>query len=214
LSPTRRPWRPPPPRAKARATATTTAIAARGTATAAGARIIGIGTETAGAAAETGHATETARRTSKPVLDARPNGAARVRPTQEITMATRSAWLLAAAAAALVGVAVLARPAVPHTGSAVQGSTRQVSVSARRYAFEPARIEVQQDDLVKIRFTAEDIAHSFTVDQYRIAKRAGAGQTVTFEFRADQPGTFPYYCNLAIDDGCRKMKGELVVKPR
>ena len=94
------------------------------------------------------------------------------------------------------------------------GTTREFSVSARRYAFTPARIEVDQDDLVKIEFTAEDIPHSFTVDEYRIAKRANAGQTVTFEFRADKPGTFRYYCNLAIDDGCRKMQGELVVRPR
>jgi heme/copper-type cytochrome/quinol oxidase subunit 2 len=129
-------------------------------------------------------------------------------------MANRSAWLLLAATAALVGVTALARPA-PQAGSeSPQGAAKEVAVSGRRYAFSPARIEVRQDDLVKIRFTAEDIAHSFTVDQYRIAKRAGAGQTVTFEFRADQPGTFPFYCNLAIDDGCRKMRGEMVVKPR
>jgi heme/copper-type cytochrome/quinol oxidase subunit 2 len=122
-------------------------------------------------------------------------------------MANRPAWLLLAATAALVGVTALARPAP-------QGAGHEIAVSARRYVFAPARIEVRQDDLVKIRFSAEDIAHSFTVDQYRIAKRAGAGQTVTFEFRADQPGTFAYYCNLAIDDGCRKMRGELVVSPR
>jgi heme/copper-type cytochrome/quinol oxidase subunit 2 len=71
---------------------------------------------------------------------------------------------------------------------------------------------VQKDDLVKITFTAADIAHSFTLDSYRIAKRAGAGQTVVFEFRADQTGTFPFYCNLTQDDKCRQMKGELVVR--
>ena len=49
---------------------------------------------------------------------------------------------------------------------------------------------------MKITFTADDIAHSFTIDQYRIAKRAGAGQTVVFEFRADQAGTHRFYCNL------------------
>jgi len=38
-----------------------------------------------------------------------------------------------------------------------------------------------------------------------------AGQTVTFEFRADQAGTFPIYCNLRQEDGCRDMRGALVV---
>jgi heme/copper-type cytochrome/quinol oxidase subunit 2 len=87
-------------------------------------------------------------------------------------------------------------------------------VSASRYRFDPPRIEVFQDDLVKIELRTRDIAHSLTIDAYRIAKRVSPGQPVTFEFRADQPGTFPFYCNLQIDDGCRQMRGELVVKPR
>ena len=96
-----------------------------------------------------------------------------------------------------------------------QGPTaRPFSVTARRYRFNPPRIEVDQDDLVTIELTTEDIAHSMTIDAYRIAKRVSPGHPVTFEFRADKPGTFPYYCNLLIDDGCRQMRGELVVKPR
>ena len=67
---------------------------------------------------------------------------------------------------------------------------------------------------MKITLRSEDIAHSLTIDAYRIAKRVGGGQTVTFEFRADQAGTFPIYCNLRQDDGCRKMRGELVVTGR
>ena len=76
----------------------------------------------------------------------------------------------------------------------------------------PASITVDCNDLVKITFTAEDIAHSFTIDSYRISKRAGAGQSVTFEFRADQPGTFDYYCNLSVDSKCKGMRGRLLVK--
>lgn len=94
------------------------------------------------------------------------------------------------------------------------GTIRQFSVSARKYAFQPTIIEVQQDDLVKITFDALDIPHSFTVDEYRISKRAAPGQPVTFEFRADRPGRFPIYCNLKIDDGCRQMRGELLVRSR
>lgn len=91
-------------------------------------------------------------------------------------------------------------------------SKREFSVRAKRFQFSPGRIEVTQDDMVKVTFTADDIAHSFTVDEYRIAKRAEAGQTVSFEFRADKPGTHPIYCNLTNDDGCRRMHGELVVR--
>jgi heme/copper-type cytochrome/quinol oxidase subunit 2 len=94
-----------------------------------------------------------------------------------------------------------------------QGQVRQFTVVGDHFAFSPAHIEVQKDDLVKITFTAQDIAHSFTVDEpYRIAKRAGSGQSVTFEFRADQAGRFQIYCNLAQDERCKNMKAELVVR--
>jgi len=91
---------------------------------------------------------------------------------------------------------------------------REFQLTARRYEYAPPRIEVTQDDLVKITLTSADIPHSFTIDEYRIAKRVGAGQTMTFEFRADQPGTFRIYCNLRQDEKCRSMSATLVVKPR
>jgi heme/copper-type cytochrome/quinol oxidase subunit 2 len=90
---------------------------------------------------------------------------------------------------------------------------REVVVIGDDFGFAPARIEVQKDDLVQIRFTAKDIAHSFTIDApYRISKRAGVGHSIVFEFRADEAGRFTYYCNLTQDDRCRKMKGELIVR--
>jgi heme/copper-type cytochrome/quinol oxidase subunit 2 len=91
---------------------------------------------------------------------------------------------------------------------------REHTVTARKYEFKPDSIEVNQNDLVKITFQAEDIPHSFTIDAYRIVKRSAPGQPVTFEFRADQAGTFPFYCNLTTDDGCRNMRGQLVVRGR
>ena len=113
-----------------------------------------------------------------------------------------------------VGIAVLAATGVLQISAQQPGVQRHVQVTARKYSFTPGRIEVNQDDLVKITLHSEDIAHSLTIDGYRIAKRVGGGQTVTFEFRADQTGSFPIYCNLRQDDGCQKMRGELVVKPR
>ena len=95
-----------------------------------------------------------------------------------------------------------------------QESTQEFTISAHKYAFAPPRLEVRQNDLVKITLTSDDIPHSFTIDSYRIVKRVNAGQTVVFEFRADEVGRFPFYCNLTIDEGCKAMRGELVVGPR
>jgi cytochrome c oxidase subunit II len=115
-------------------------------------------------------------------------------------------------ASACVAVVFLAGTLMPAPAVRAQGAAREFTVVADHFAFAPLQLEVQKDDLVKITFTARDIAHSFTIDNYRIAKRAAAGQSVTFEFRADQVGTHRFYCNLTQDDRCRRMEGQLVVK--
>ena len=99
-----------------------------------------------------------------------------------------------------------------RTSAGGQGQVRDFTVEGNQFAFSPARIEVQKDDLVKVTFTARDMAHSFTLDEYRIVKRASAGQTVVFEFRADRSGSFTFYCNLSQSDKCREMKGHLDVR--
>lgn len=117
---------------------------------------------------------------------------------------------------ALAVLGVLATPGPESSASPqVQASSeRSFSVVASRYTFAPLRLEVSQDDVVRIELRTEDIAHSLTIDEYRVAKRVGPGQTVTFEFRAERPGTFPFYCDLKVEDGCRAMRGELIVRPR
>jgi nitrous-oxide reductase len=91
---------------------------------------------------------------------------------------------------------------------------RDFTITIRDYRFSPDRVEVTQDDLVKITLHADDQAHSFAIDEYRILKRIPAGGSTTFEFRADRPGTFPFYCGLTSSEGHNRMRGRLVVHPR
>lgn len=88
---------------------------------------------------------------------------------------------------------------------------REFQIVAADFSFSPARLEVSQHDLVRIHLHARDIAHSFVLDDYRLAKRAAAGETAVLEFRASQVGTFPFYCNLTLDRRCEQMRGVLVV---
>lgn len=91
---------------------------------------------------------------------------------------------------------------------------REFTILAKDHTFTPNKLEVSQDDLVKITLKSEDRPSSFAIDAYRIVKRAAGGLSTTFEFRADQAGTFIFYCNLTRDPGCAEMKGTLVVKAR
>jgi heme/copper-type cytochrome/quinol oxidase subunit 2 len=121
-------------------------------------------------------------------------------------------------------VGLLSTPTLPISGAHVARTpvvsedleqtspVREITVRARRYALSPARIEVNQGDIVKITLIAEDAPHSFTIDEYRISKRASPERSVTFEFCADKPGRFVFYCNLTADERCREMRGELLVR--
>jgi cytochrome c oxidase subunit 2 len=100
------------------------------------------------------------------------------------------------------------------TLSAAQSSKREVTIDAKKFAFTPGTIEVTEGDRVQITLVPADIPHSFTIDAYKIAKRAEPGKPVTFEFLCDKPGRFKFYCNLTIDDGCKKMAGELIVRQK
>ena len=51
---------------------------------------------------------------------------------------------------------------------------RDIAITARDYRFTPDRIEVQQDDLVKLTIASADVAYGFAIDQYRLSKRVPA----------------------------------------
>ena len=91
---------------------------------------------------------------------------------------------------------------------------REFTVRASEFRFTPDEIEVTQDEIVKLTVNSTDMAYSFTIDEYRVSKRVPAGGSVTFEFRADRPGKFPFYSNLTSDARHQKMRGQLVVRPR
>ena len=91
---------------------------------------------------------------------------------------------------------------------------REFTIVAKDHIFTPNKLEVSQDDLVKITLRSEERPTSFAIDAYRIIKRAAGGTSITFEFRADQSGTFTFYCNLTTDPGCKDMKGTFVVRAR
>ena len=102
----------------------------------------------------------------------------------------------------------------PSGGLEQAPNRREFTVTAKDYHFSPDRLEVSQDDLVKVTVRSEDVAYSVTIDEYRVSKRVPAGGTTTLEFRADRAGTFPFYSNLTNDSRHGSTKGQLVVRPR
>jgi len=139
----------------------------------------------------------------------------------KLTGRSLALMLLGAGALLLAGPAmgrVFAKPPAGSSPEPLEGqdspTRREFTIVAKDFHYTPTRIEVMQDDLVKLTVHSEDIAHSFTIDAYRIAKRVPAGGSTTFEFQADRAGTFPFYCALTSEGGHRMMHGELVVRAK
>ena len=122
------------------------------------------------------------------------------------------AWVFFGAGVGLIAAATAAR--VFAAGQDQAPTRREFTVTAKDYRFSPERLEVGQDDLVRLTVRSEDVAYSLTIDEYRVSKRIPAGGAVTFEFRADRPGTFPFYSNLTSDARHGQTRGELVVRGR
>ena len=113
------------------------------------------------------------------------------------------------------GAFLAARPFVSRLFAQDQAPNRpEFSITARDFRFSPDRLEVTQDDLVRVTIRSEDVAYSFAIDEYRIVRRVPAGGTTTFDFRADRAGTFRFYSNLTSDAAHGRMQGELVVRPK
>ena len=123
--------------------------------------------------------------------------------------------MLGATSFLLVGpAATRLRAADASAGQEQPPSRREFDVTASNYRFTPNRVEVKQDELVKLTVRSTDVAYSLTIDEYRVSKRVPAGGEVTIEFRADRTGTFNFYSSLKSDSRHEGMKGDFVVRPR
>jgi nitrous oxide reductase len=127
-----------------------------------------------------------------------------------MALTRRQAGLLIVA----TGVLLLVRPLAPLMRAQDRAPNRpELVLVASNFRFLPDRLEVSQDDLVRITILSEDNAYSFAVDEYRIIRRVPAGGSTSFEFHADRPGTFRFYSNLTSDSRHAEMQGELIVRP-
>jgi len=127
----------------------------------------------------------------------------------------RSLALLLVGTGIFLAANPLVRRVFAASGAKDQAPTRrEFTLTARDYSFSPNRVEATQDDLIKLTVQSADVAYGFAIDDYRLSRRVPAGGSTTIEFRADRPGTFPFYSNLSNDSRHSQMRGQLVVRPR
>jgi len=97
------------------------------------------------------------------------------------------------------------------------GNTVEIWMTAVRSHYNPERIEVKKGDRVIWHITnierAKDATHGFALPGYNINLSLEPGETVTFEFTADQDGVYTFYCTEFCSALHLEMTGYFLVQP-
>jgi cytochrome c oxidase subunit 2 len=120
-------------------------------------------------------------------------------------------WGAVVGMALLVGAAFTAAPQDPTTVPA----PREIAVVAKRFAFEPASIEVVEGERVRLRVSSADGVHGLQIRRFRVNKLIPrGGQEVMIDFVAGAPGRYEILCSEECGDGHDSMAGILIVRAR
>jgi len=118
-------------------------------------------------------------------------------------MLSRSALVPVIGACALLAAAVLAQEPEP----------RAIEVVARRFAFEPAQIDVMVGERLRLLVRSADGVHGIEIKKIRVNKEIPrGGSVVTIEFTATEPGRFPTLCSEYCGEDHEALTGILVVQ--
>ena len=97
-------------------------------------------------------------------------------------------------------------------GRPSQQSARTIDVVARRFTFEPSRIEVVQGERITLVVSSADGVHGVEIKKFKVTRKVPrGGDPVTIEFVAAAAGEFPILCSEYCGEGHDDMKGMLVV---
>jgi cytochrome c oxidase subunit 2 len=117
----------------------------------------------------------------------------------------------------MFGLATLASVPQQPTPQA-DDEPRVFEVVARRFAFEPATIEVTEGDRVRLLVRSADGPHGVEIKAFRVKKavpRAKPGDApIAIDFVATRAGEFPILCSEYCGNGHEDMTGTLVVKAK
>ena len=102
-----------------------------------------------------------------------------------------------------------------HQDPATASAPRVIEIVAKRFEFEPARIEVTEGERVRLVVKSGDGIHGVEIKKFKVSKTVPRGdKAVTIEFTASVAGEFPILCSEYCGEGHEEMKGMLVVSAR
>ena len=91
---------------------------------------------------------------------------------------------------------------------------RTIQIVAKRFSFEPPRVEVTEGERVRLVVKSGDGVHGVEIKKFKVNKKVPRGGEVTIDFVASSAGEFPILCSEYCGDGHEDMKGLLIVVAR
>jgi cytochrome c oxidase subunit 2 len=88
-----------------------------------------------------------------------------------------------------------------------------IQVTAERFKFTPAVIELKVGQPVVLELTTLDRKHGFQVPDLKIDESIEPGKVTRIRIVPDKAGTFAFHCDVFCGSGHEEMAGEIVVKP-
>jgi cytochrome c oxidase subunit 2 len=88
-----------------------------------------------------------------------------------------------------------------------------IQVTAERFKFTPAVIELKLGQPVVLELTTLDRKHGFQVPDLKVDENIEPGKVTRVRIVPDKAGTFPFHCDVFCGSGHEEMAGEIVVKP-
>ena len=93
-----------------------------------------------------------------------------------------------------------------------QDGPREIAIVAKRFTFEPSRVEVTEGEHVRLVVSSADGVHGVEIKKFKVNKKVPrGGDQVTIDFIASAPGKYPILCSEYCGNGHEEMKGTLVV---
>ena len=108
----------------------------------------------------------------------------------------------------MLGAAAMSHQQDPAAASA----PREIPVVAKKFSFEPARVDVIEGERIRLVVTSADGVHGLEIKKFHVNKKVPrGGEPITIDFVAGAPGEYPIICSEYCGNGHEEMKGTLVV---
>jgi cytochrome c oxidase subunit II len=104
-----------------------------------------------------------------------------------------------------------APPSKAAPASAAPKAERVIHVEARKFSFNPARIEVKKGESVVLELVSLDRDHGFSAPELDIRADIKPGAPTRVPFTATKTGTFSFHCDVFCGSGHEGMEGDIVV---